>query len=120
MKRYGSVVSTHLLHAPAVSNKIKSIVLIDPVTFLLHLPDVAYNFVRTPQLHHEPRNILIPFLTSSTVNLEAPTSTSWITLRPKIWELLILSQDVSFGPRTLSGKKISLVDLSPSCLAEEI
>lgn len=45
LSRYGSVVSTHLLHTPHIAAKIGPIILIDPVTFLLHLPDVAFNFV---------------------------------------------------------------------------
>ncbi|KAF3217549.1 hypothetical protein TWF192_004712 [Orbilia oligospora] len=47
---YGTVVSTHILHDNQLSTKIDSMVLIDPVTILLHLPDVAYNFLR-----REPR-----------------------------------------------------------------
>jgi hypothetical protein len=43
---YGSVIATHLLHTPQIAEKIESMLFIDPVTFLLHLPDVAYNFVR--------------------------------------------------------------------------
>jgi pimeloyl-ACP methyl ester carboxylesterase len=43
---YGTVVSTHLLKTPSTSHLISSIVLIDPVSILLHLPDVAYNFKR--------------------------------------------------------------------------
>ncbi|MGH8010025.1 MAG: hypothetical protein ACREQ3_23790, partial [Candidatus Binatia bacterium] len=39
---------THMLSAPALKPRIKAIVLIDPVTILLHLPDVAYNFTRRP------------------------------------------------------------------------
>ncbi|KAF1850070.1 uncharacterized protein K460DRAFT_270142 [Cucurbitaria berberidis CBS 394.84] len=41
---YGSVISTHLIHNPSTAAKIGPVLLIDPVTFLLHLPDVAYNF----------------------------------------------------------------------------
>lgn len=41
---YGSVVSTHLLKEPKISARIGPVLLIDPVSFLLHLPDVAYNF----------------------------------------------------------------------------
>jgi len=41
---YGSVISTHLLKNPTTAAKIGPILLVDPVTFLLHLPDVAYNF----------------------------------------------------------------------------
>ena len=41
---YGSVISTHLLQSETTSNFIGPMLLVDPVTFLLHLPDVAYNF----------------------------------------------------------------------------
>ena len=41
---YGSVVSTHLLQNPDTRPFIGPLFLIDPVAFLLHLPDVAYNF----------------------------------------------------------------------------
>lgn len=41
---YGSVVSTHLLKNPTTAPKIGPVLFVDPVTFLLHLPDVAYNF----------------------------------------------------------------------------
>ncbi|KAF2149090.1 hypothetical protein K461DRAFT_282558 [Myriangium duriaei CBS 260.36] len=51
---YGSVISTHLFHTPRLNARISSAVLIDPVCFLLHLPDVAYNFVyRKPQHANE-------------------------------------------------------------------
>jgi hypothetical protein len=43
--RYGSFIGTHLLKDPAISTKIASVVLVDPPTILLHLPDVCYNFV---------------------------------------------------------------------------
>ena len=41
---YGSVVATHLLKNPATHALIGPSLFIDPVSFLLHLPDVAYNF----------------------------------------------------------------------------
>ncbi|KAI9808768.1 MAG: hypothetical protein M1825_003921 [Sarcosagium campestre] len=47
---YGSVISTHLLHAPSIAPQIASVILVDPVSILLHLPDVAYNFT-----YREPR-----------------------------------------------------------------
>jgi hypothetical protein len=43
---YGSVISTHLLKTPSIAKRIGPVVLIDPVSILLHLPDVAYNFTR--------------------------------------------------------------------------
>ncbi|KAH7111838.1 hypothetical protein B0J11DRAFT_543139 [Dendryphion nanum] len=42
---YGSVITTHLLHTPQIAQKIGPILFIDPISFLLHLPDVAYNFI---------------------------------------------------------------------------
>lgn len=41
---YGSVVATHLLKDATTSEFIGPTLFIDPVSFLLHLPDVAYNF----------------------------------------------------------------------------
>ncbi|ORY03757.1 hypothetical protein BCR34DRAFT_492158 [Clohesyomyces aquaticus] len=56
---YGSVVMTHLLQTPSFAKMIGPMVLIDPVTFMLHLPDVCYNFTARPpkganehQLHY--------------------------------------------------------------------
>jgi pimeloyl-ACP methyl ester carboxylesterase len=43
---YGSVISTHLLKTPSIAERIGPLVLMDPVSILLHLPDVAYNFTR--------------------------------------------------------------------------
>lgn len=41
---YGSVISSHLLHYSETSQLFGPVLLIDPVSILLHLPDVAYNF----------------------------------------------------------------------------
>ena len=50
---YGSVLATHILSSNSVPNLrslVKGLVLIDPVSILLHLPDVAYNFTyRSPR-----------------------------------------------------------------------
>ena len=43
---YGTAVATYMLKSERTSNNIGSVVLIDPITILLHLPDVAYNFTR--------------------------------------------------------------------------
>ncbi|MCJ1314772.1 hypothetical protein MMC15_000084 [Xylographa vitiligo] len=45
---YGSIVSTHLLRHRDTTSRIGSVLLVDPVSFLLHLPDVAYNFTCRP------------------------------------------------------------------------
>jgi hypothetical protein len=42
---YGSVIASHLLKSDRSAPLIGPMVFIDPVAFLLHLPDVAYNFI---------------------------------------------------------------------------
>ena len=48
---YGSVIATNMLKHRKLSLEIDSVLLSDPVTFLLQLPDVAYNFTRRPPRH---------------------------------------------------------------------
>ncbi|KAI0003473.1 hypothetical protein F4779DRAFT_630744 [Xylariaceae sp. FL0662B] len=43
---YGSVLATHMFQSEDLAGRIDSAVLIDPVSILLHIPDVAYNFTR--------------------------------------------------------------------------
>ncbi|KAI9666887.1 MAG: hypothetical protein M1831_001392 [Alyxoria varia] len=51
---YGSILATHLLKSPDTSTLIGPVVFVDPVSFLLHLPDVAHNFtVRKPSQGNE-------------------------------------------------------------------
>jgi pimeloyl-ACP methyl ester carboxylesterase len=51
---YGSVFSTYMLTSEALASRISATVLIDPVTILLHMPDVAFNFtVRQPKTANE-------------------------------------------------------------------
>jgi len=51
---YGTVITTQLLKSPKLADQIGPVVLIDPISILLHLPDVAYNFTRRkPQRANE-------------------------------------------------------------------
>lgn len=43
---YGSVLTTHILRCPKLAPRVEAVVLTDPVSLLLHLPDIAYNFTR--------------------------------------------------------------------------
>ncbi|OTA89094.1 hypothetical protein M434DRAFT_23531 [Hypoxylon sp. CO27-5] len=43
---YGSALASHMLRSENLADRIASAVLVDPVTILLHLPNVAYNFTR--------------------------------------------------------------------------
>jgi pimeloyl-ACP methyl ester carboxylesterase len=42
---YGSIIAAHLLKSDQFTRLIGPTVFIDPISFLLHLPDVAYNFI---------------------------------------------------------------------------
>ena len=41
---YGTVVATHILHDAHFSTRVAATLFIDPIPFLLHLPNIAYNF----------------------------------------------------------------------------
>ncbi|KAF2732516.1 hypothetical protein EJ04DRAFT_496879 [Polyplosphaeria fusca] len=45
---YGSVITTHLLKNSDTAHRIGPMLFVDPVTFLVHLPDVCYNFTARP------------------------------------------------------------------------
>jgi pimeloyl-ACP methyl ester carboxylesterase len=48
---YGTGICTHLLRSQQTSSLVGPVVLIDPICFLLHLPDVAYNFTVRQPMH---------------------------------------------------------------------
>ncbi|KZT00054.1 uncharacterized protein LAESUDRAFT_739760 [Laetiporus sulphureus 93-53] len=51
---YGTVLAAHMLRDPVFAKRITSLLLIDPIPFLLYLPPVAYNFVyRAPRTASE-------------------------------------------------------------------
>lgn len=51
---FGTVVSTYILRSSLLSSRISGYILVDPIPFMLHLPDVAYNFCyRLPQTANE-------------------------------------------------------------------
>jgi pimeloyl-ACP methyl ester carboxylesterase len=50
-RSYGSVLSTCLLTHEPLASRVTSTLLIDPITILLHMPDVAYNFTARPPKH---------------------------------------------------------------------
>ncbi|KAK5170582.1 uncharacterized protein LTR77_005170 [Saxophila tyrrhenica] len=48
---YGSVLATHIFRHKPLASRVSSALFIDPVTVLLHMPDVAYNFTVRPPRH---------------------------------------------------------------------
>jgi pimeloyl-ACP methyl ester carboxylesterase len=51
---FGTFVTTQMLQHPGISARIESVIMIDPVAILLHLPDVATNFmIKQPRTANE-------------------------------------------------------------------
>lgn len=51
---FGTAITSYMLQDPTLSQKVTATLLVDPVTFLLHHPSVAYNFLyRTPKRANE-------------------------------------------------------------------
>lgn len=114
---YGSVVSTHLLRDPSTSPKIGPCLFIDPVTFLLHLPDVAYNFTaRRPRLANEHQ---LWYFASTDIGVAHTLARNFFWSENVLWKDELQGRDVtvSLGGRDLIvdteavGKYISGVDL---------
>ncbi|KAH8722939.1 hypothetical protein GQ44DRAFT_342004 [Phaeosphaeriaceae sp. PMI808] len=114
---YGSVVSTHLLQNTTTAAKIGPILFVDPVTFLLHLPDVAYNFTaRKPRTANEHQ---LYYFASVDMMVAHTLSRHFFWAHNLLWKDTLRGRDVtvSLGGRDLIvdtetvGKYLSGVDL---------
>ncbi|KAF9697633.1 hypothetical protein EKO04_004350 [Ascochyta lentis] len=114
---YGSVVSTHLLKNATTAAKIGPALFIDPVTFLLHLPDVAYNFTaRRPRGANEHQ---LWYFASTDMMVAHTLARHFFWAHNILWKEDLRGHDVtvSLGGRdlivdtTAVGKYISGVDL---------
>jgi pimeloyl-ACP methyl ester carboxylesterase len=114
---YGSVISTNLLHNPTTAAKIGPILLIDPVTFLLHLPDVAYNFTaRQPRGANEHQ---LYYFASQDMMVSQTLARHFFWAQNILWKEDLIGRDVtvSLGGRDLIvdtetvGKYVAGIDL---------
>lgn len=114
---YGSVISTHLLQNPTTAAKIGPILFIDPVTFLLHLPDVAYNFTaRRPKGANERQ---LYYFASTDMMVSHTLARHFFWAENILWKEDLRNRDVtvSLGGRDLIvdtesvGKYLNDVDL---------
>jgi pimeloyl-ACP methyl ester carboxylesterase len=114
---YGSVVSTNLLHNTITASKIGPILFVDPVTFLLHLPDVAYNFTaRQPRGANEHQ---LYYFASQDMMVSQTLARHFFWAQNILWKEDLRGRDVtvSLGGRDLIvdtetvGRYLSGVDL---------
>lgn len=98
---YGSVVTTHLLQDPTTAAKIESLVFVDPVTFLLHLPDVAYNF--TARKPRRPNERQLYYFASSDMMVAHTLARHFFWAENILWKEDLKGRDVtvSLGGRDL-------------------
>jgi len=114
---YGSVVTTHLLQNPTTAAKIGPLVLVDPVTFLLHLPDVAYNF--TARLPRHANEHQLHYFASTDMMVAHTLARHFFWAQNILWKEELRGRDVtvSLGGRDLIvdtetvGKYLAGVDL---------
>ncbi|KAF1935761.1 hypothetical protein EJ02DRAFT_428129 [Clathrospora elynae] len=114
---YGSVLSNQLLHNTVTAPKIGPILFIDPVTFLLHLPDVAYNFTaRQPRAANEHQ---LYYFASMDMMVAQTLARHFFWAQNILWKEDLRGRDVtvSLGGRDLIvdtetvGKYVNGVDL---------
>lgn len=114
---YGSVVTTHLLQDSRTKDKIGPMLLVDPVTFLLHLPDVAYNFTaRKPRRANEHQ---LYYFASTDMMVSHTLARHFFWAQNILWKEELRGRDVtvSLGGRDLIvqtetvGKYLAGVDL---------
>lgn len=70
---YGSVISSHLLQSTETSDLFGPVLLIDPVSILLHLPDVAYNFTARKPIGANEHQLYCELRTRQVVTIQLTT-----------------------------------------------
>ncbi|KAF5974756.1 hypothetical protein FBULB1_7627 [Fusarium bulbicola] len=101
---YGSVVAAQLLRDPKTSTSIGPVVFIDPVSFLLHLPDVAYNFIC--RLPSETKEHLLSYFGSKDIGI------AHTLFRRFFWaDNLLWKEDLQNHPAAVAlASKDSIID----------
>lgn len=103
---YGSVIATELLRKEATSNMIGSTLLVDPVSILLHRPDVAYNFTcRKPKRANEHQ---LYYFASMDMGVAHTLARHFFWAECILWKEDIKNKDVTL---ILSGRDL-IVDTS--------
>ncbi|EPE35530.1 alpha/beta-Hydrolase [Glarea lozoyensis ATCC 20868] len=98
---YGTVISTHLLKTPSIAKRIGPILLVDPVSFLLHLPDVAYNFTRRQPKHANEHQLY--YFASMDIGVSHTLSRHFFWNENIIWKKDLEGRKVT---ASLSGKDL--------------
>lgn len=98
---YGSVITTNLLKMRDVAARISSIVLVDPVSILLHLPDVAYNFTR--RLPRKANEHQLYYFASTDISVAHTLGRHFFWVQNILWKESLRDRNVTV---VLSGRDI--------------
>nr|POF14344.1 hypothetical protein CFP56_03368 [Quercus suber] len=98
---FGTAVAANLLRDPQFSERIKATLLMDPICFLLHLPDIAYNFTR--RLPNRANEFMLHYFSSQDLLISHTLARRFFWSEHTIWK-----EDISGLPLTviLSGKDL--------------
>lgn len=83
---YGTFLATHLLRDPVISPMVSSVVLMDPITFLLHWPDVVYNFVYRKPGPWRANEWMIWYFTSTDLSIATLLSRNFTWFNGVLWK----------------------------------
>ena len=110
---YGTVISTHLLKSPRTANLIGPVVLIDPICFLLHLPDVAYNFTARQPSHGHAKELVLWYFGSMDIGIAHTLGRRFFWVENILWKEDLRDEDGEERDVTvvLSGKD-DIVDVN--------
>jgi len=102
---YGSVLTTHIVKSPELGPRVTGVVLIDPVSVMLHLPDVAYNFTRrVPQRANEWQ---LWYFASTDLGIAEGLGRDFFWRENVVWrEELLMPPEKGTGMRTGGGGSV--------------
>jgi hypothetical protein len=102
---YGTVICTHLLKSQQTAPLIGPIVLIDPICFLLHHPDVAYNFTARQPAH--AKELVLSYFGSKDIGVAHTLARRFFWSQNILWK-----EDLQCGDRNEIGRMAATVVLS--------
>jgi pimeloyl-ACP methyl ester carboxylesterase len=98
---YGTIISAHLLKSPLTAPMIGPIVFMDPVSILLHLPNVAYNFTRRRPKRANERQL--HYFASTDMCISHTLARQFFWSESVLWKKDIKDRNMTFS---LSGRDL--------------
>ncbi|KAE8391688.1 hypothetical protein BDV23DRAFT_171463 [Aspergillus alliaceus] len=107
---YGSIIATHIIKSPVTATLAGPLVFIDPICFLLHLPEVTYNFLVRKPVHANEHQLY--YFASSDIGVADTLAKHFCWSESILWkkDLMIEEQGIRQSQRdtivVLSGRDL--------------